>query len=393
MDALLAMIRRLLRALHVVRPDQERNEYRFLVIGPASMFRADRDHIHHRLLAMGLTHRHAVLLLYGVCVVLSIGAFLAVSARGANTAIMVGLVAVASYIGVRKLGYREVEVLRRGTLLPLFELPVFSRRVFHAFVDAGFFATAYAAALMVTSLGEWERGGRDYLLGSVIVFATVKLGVFVAAGVYQRSFRYTGVMDVIALLKALLLAELAAVAGVGLLYGLPRHALPALLLDWYFTATLVVGARVSFKLLEVIAHGHGEPAASPVLIYGSGSGGAALLREIEQNPQLGYRAVGFVDDALPLRGRSVNGVPVLGTADDLGELIARHGVREVIVSTPKVQPEHMDKVAAACRRCGVQLRRFRISLDEVAPSSALPLALSPESWAEVPGREASGGVG
>jgi UDP-GlcNAc:undecaprenyl-phosphate/decaprenyl-phosphate GlcNAc-1-phosphate transferase len=388
MDALLAMIRRLLRALRVVRPDDERNEYRFLVVGPAALFRADRDHIHHRLLALGLTHRRAVFLLYAVCIGLGVLAFLAVSVRGANTAVMVGLVGIASYVGVRKLGYREVEVLRRGTLLPLFELPVFSRRLFHACVDAGFVATAYAAALLATSPGAWDHGVRDYLLGTMIVFVTLKLGVFVALGLYQRSYRYTGVTDMIALLKAVVVAELAAVAVVAVLYGLPHRALPALLLDWYFTATLVIGARVSFKLLEAMAQAHGEAAASPVLIYGSGAGGTALLREIEQNPKLGYRAVGFVDDSLALRGRSINGVPVLGGVEDLYELIPRHGVREVIVSTPNVHPEHMDRVATACRLGGVQLRRFRIALEEVAPSPALA-----QDWDEPPGREVGAGVG
>jgi UDP-GlcNAc:undecaprenyl-phosphate GlcNAc-1-phosphate transferase len=389
MDALLSMIRRLLRALHVVRPDAEHNEYRFLVLGPTSLFRADRDHIHHRLLALGLTHRRAVLLLYCVCLVLSVLAFLAVSVRGANTAIMVACVAAASYVGVRKLGYREVEVLRRGTLLPLFELPVFSRRLFHACVDAGFIAAAYTAALAVTSLGAWDEAVREYLLRSVIVVVTVKLGVFLAVGLYQRAFRYTGATDIIALVRAVLLAQLAGVVAVEVLYGFPREPVATWLLDGYFTATFVIGARVSFKLLEVLAQ-ESKEAGLPVLIYGSGSGGAALLREIEQNPRLGYRPVGFVDDAVSLRGRVINGVPVLGNIDDLERLIPDHGVREVIVSTPTVRPEHMDKVAAACRTWGVQLRRFRIALEEVP--SATPAPVSERPWPAVSEREASAGL-
>lgn len=370
MDALLAMIRRLLRALHVVRPDERLNEYRFLVVGPAALFRADRDHIHHRLLAMGLTHRRAVLLLYAVCLAFGALAFLAVSLRGANTALMVGGVAAASYVGIRRLGYQEVEVLRRGTLLPLFELPVFSRRVFHILADAGCVAIAYAAALMVTNLGGLQPVGRDYLLRSVIVFVTVKLAVFVATGMYQRSYRYTGAMDIIALLRAVMMAEAAAISAVVLVYGVPPHVVPALLLDLYFSASLVIGGRVSFKLLEVIAQGHGEAAAAPVLIYGSGSAGAALLREIEQNPQLGCRAIGFVDDSRAMQGRLVNGVPILGGADDLGELIPAHGIREIIVSTPKLGPDRMDQVTAICRALGVQLRQFRIGLEEIPSAPA-----------------------
>ncbi|MFQ5668505.1 MAG: hypothetical protein ACE5I7_19035 [Candidatus Binatia bacterium] len=365
MDALLAMIRRLLRALRVVRPDLERNEYRFLVLGPTSLFRADRDHIHHRLLALGLTHRRAVLLLYAVCLALGTLAFVAVSARGAGTAIMVGFVAIGSYVGIRKLGYPEVAVLRRGTLLPLFELPVFSRRVFHALGDAGFVAAAYAAALLILNGSGGQPHFRDYLLHSLVVCVTVKLAVFVSVGLYQRSYRYAGVTDIIALMKAVVLAEAAGMCAVAILYGWPPQVLPALLLDLYFTATLVIGARTSFKLLEVIARGQGEAAASPVLIYGSGSHGTALLQEITQNAQLGYRAVGFVDDALSLRGRSVNGVPVLGALDDLRDLIARYGVREVIISSPTIRPEHMAKVADACRARGVHLRQFRIALEEV----------------------------
>ena len=32
------------------------------------MFSADREHIHHRLLALGITHRRVVIILYGISV-------------------------------------------------------------------------------------------------------------------------------------------------------------------------------------------------------------------------------------------------------------------------------------------------------------------------------------
>ena len=50
LDTLLAMSRRAVRG----RP----------------LFRADKEHIHHRLLGLGLTHRQTVLALYGMCLVL-----------------------------------------------------------------------------------------------------------------------------------------------------------------------------------------------------------------------------------------------------------------------------------------------------------------------------------
>ena len=53
-DTLLAIVRRL--------------------INKTPIFSPDKDHLHHRLLAMGLSHRKAVLTVYGVCIFLSLAA-------------------------------------------------------------------------------------------------------------------------------------------------------------------------------------------------------------------------------------------------------------------------------------------------------------------------------
>lgn len=78
---------------------------RWLVDGIASVFRADREHIHHRLLGLGLTQRRAVLLLWAVCAAFGVLALLAVSARGLGNAAIVGGAALATALGLRLLRY------------------------------------------------------------------------------------------------------------------------------------------------------------------------------------------------------------------------------------------------------------------------------------------------
>jgi UDP-GlcNAc:undecaprenyl-phosphate GlcNAc-1-phosphate transferase len=80
---------------------------RTLVTGLASIFRADRQHIHHRLVATGMTQRRAVLTLYAVCVAFSALAFLAVVVQGPVNAVVVGVAALATAAGIRALGYRR----------------------------------------------------------------------------------------------------------------------------------------------------------------------------------------------------------------------------------------------------------------------------------------------
>jgi len=79
LETLLTILRRALQALRVFRETPAQNKYRVFVTGVASLFRPDQDHIHHRLVAWGFTQRRAVLVLYGVCAMLGISAFLAIA--------------------------------------------------------------------------------------------------------------------------------------------------------------------------------------------------------------------------------------------------------------------------------------------------------------------------
>ncbi|MBP1688142.1 MAG: glycosyl transferase family 4 [Deltaproteobacteria bacterium] len=367
MDTVLAIVRRLLRALNVVQLDPEHNEYRFAVVGSASVFRADRDHIHHRLLRMGLTQGRVVVLLYCVCVGLSTLAFLAVSMQGSQNAILVAAVAIGTFVIVRTLGYHEIELLRRGTFLPLLDLPVFNRRIGRILADATFVAAAYLGALLLAQAVTLDPHTRAYFLHTAAIVVAVKLGVFVATGTYERAFRYSDIEDLVALVKSFLLAECAAAVVVGLLYGLPAQPLVVVLLDYYLAASLAMMARGAFKVLEMFANGHAHDDRNvrPVLIYGAGQSGAAVLAKLKRHPELGCRPVGFVDDLASLWGRRINGVPVIGGGDQLNSILDRNGVREVVISSMEIPAARVATIAAACRAHGVPLSRMRVSLEAV----------------------------
>jgi hypothetical protein len=80
-----------------------------------SLFGADREHIHHKLLELGLTQRQAVMILYGfsaVCAVLSLS--LLYSSRLLLVPV-IGLLVLGLFFFLRRLGYHEfAEVQRVG---------------------------------------------------------------------------------------------------------------------------------------------------------------------------------------------------------------------------------------------------------------------------------------
>jgi UDP-GlcNAc:undecaprenyl-phosphate/decaprenyl-phosphate GlcNAc-1-phosphate transferase len=71
------------------------------------IFNADRNHIHHRLLSLGMTERGAALALYGVSALAVTLAVLQTIVRPHTATMLIVLFAVGAYLGVRKLGYVE----------------------------------------------------------------------------------------------------------------------------------------------------------------------------------------------------------------------------------------------------------------------------------------------
>jgi UDP-GlcNAc:undecaprenyl-phosphate GlcNAc-1-phosphate transferase len=92
-DTLLAIVRRALRG--------------------SPLFRGDREHIHHRLLALGLSHRRAVLVLYGASVALGLVALAIASASGLETALVLFALALSAGLLLRHLGYMRFERARK----------------------------------------------------------------------------------------------------------------------------------------------------------------------------------------------------------------------------------------------------------------------------------------
>jgi UDP-GlcNAc:undecaprenyl-phosphate GlcNAc-1-phosphate transferase len=83
------------------------------VLAKRSIFAADREHLHHRLLDLGLTHRRVVLILYACSLLLCVAALAAALGRSWQVgAAITG--AVLTLVGVTRFaGYFEVMLLRR----------------------------------------------------------------------------------------------------------------------------------------------------------------------------------------------------------------------------------------------------------------------------------------
>ena len=83
------------------------------LISGRPVFTADREHIHHKLLQHGLTHRQVVILLYGVSAIFALLSLFLLWPTGSSLGLVLAVLGVGIWIGVQHLGYLEFGELAR----------------------------------------------------------------------------------------------------------------------------------------------------------------------------------------------------------------------------------------------------------------------------------------
>ncbi len=77
------------------------------------LFTADGEHIHHKLLQRGLSHRQAVVVLYAVSACFALISLPLLSPNSGMIAVVLTIVGLGVFFGLQHLGYDEVDELRR----------------------------------------------------------------------------------------------------------------------------------------------------------------------------------------------------------------------------------------------------------------------------------------
>jgi FlaA1/EpsC-like NDP-sugar epimerase len=92
------------------------------------------------------------------------------------------------------------------------------------------------------------------------------------------------------------------------------------------------------------------------LVVGAGDAGEIVTRESQRTPKSERHVIGLVDDDLEKRWLRVHGVPVLGTTDDIPDIVERHQIDEILLAIPSASGETMRKIVGTCMKTAARVR-------------------------------------
>ena len=333
-----------------------------------------RDHMSHRLVAVGLSERRAVTILWALA---AAGGLISIvvhrQERGwgiiATLTFVLALIIFAVYLArIRVYEEGDLKALEGKAFTPLVANFMYKRRVAEVMLDLCLIPLAYYMAYRLRFEGELLAANFPYFMQSLpVIIAAQLLALFVVGG-YRGTWRHFGMMDAVTFGKGIVLGAVAAQITILYLYRFESYSRAVFVIYAALLMLLLSGSRASFRLLaEFILRR--SASGQRCVIYGTGGASVGTIREAF-GTDASLKVVGFIDDDPRHRGMRVAGYSVLGDYAQLLGMIERRDVDCIVLNTPVVSEERLQELERQCGGREIDLLRLHVHLKPLSAEAS-----------------------
>jgi UDP-GlcNAc:undecaprenyl-phosphate GlcNAc-1-phosphate transferase len=334
-----------------------------------------RDHTSHRLVALGLSEKKAVLTLYLISAIWGLLCVLIYKVKVNNLFLCISLLAIFSTVFSVLLSnvrvYNDSE--ERLTYLRLKGRKTsskFSLRFFmlHKKLIVGIctdILLIYGSFLVAANCMRIELDDNYIVLG---LFICVKVSVFYFSNLYNRLVRYIAVIELSGYFAATSLATII-LGGILFFKGkIDEYPLYFLMVDFLLTLTGMLLSRFAYRWLKEIID-KSRQCQKKVIIYGAGDRGYLLVKELLQNQNYELKPIGWIDDDQSKHNMYLYGFKVHGGSDRLVEICKATGAEVVLISANSIDPDRENYLRMILADENIELGRFAMDIcfNSVAP--------------------------
>jgi len=321
-------------------------------------FKADKEHIHHRLMNIGFSHKNAVKVIYFFSVISGIMGylFLWLNVQAIITVLFIGSILVAMLI--RRLGYVEIErnliVVDNGNsngngkvsgilngngkkeakFIP-FDTSEFVQSVLFVLSDVIFIILAFILTYnwrIIPFLPYQHYFTTAELILWVswsVIYWIILLG---ANDLYRLEWDTSRIDEIFTVIKVIFLGTL---------------FIFFLTFEFHFPIIIARRVLIVYGILLVTGLSTGRLLLigflknndllgfkkRPTLVIGASRSAIDVVRKIKSVPILKFKIIGFIEDrANGNIGKQVQGIPIIGGFDDIPGIVKREKIKEVIIA-------------------------------------------------------------
>jgi exopolysaccharide biosynthesis polyprenyl glycosylphosphotransferase len=213
------------------------------------------------------------------------------------------------------------------------------------------FRLAYYIRFQISPRIFFQKLDPDILFYQAVamILIPILIIIFMLMGLYDREKLLGGTKEYSTVFNGVTLGMMMVIA-VGFLD--PEFVLARgwLLLAWIFTFIFTAIGRFSLRRIIYALRQKGYYLSS-ALIIGANNEGLSLAEQLNGWRASGFHILGFIDKKLPVGTQVLRDLYVLGSVDQLGELINRYDIEELILASSAISSR--DRMLEIFQRYGV----------------------------------------
>lgn len=125
--------------------------------------------------------------------------------------------------------------------------------------------------------------------------------------------------------------------------------------------TFMGGARFTYRLMRYLKRQVGfsnnkKGNRSKVLVVGAGQAGSMIINELKKHDK-NRIPVGIIDDEFGKKNKNIYGVPVLGTRNDIKQIVELRKIDEIVLAVPSAEKSDIKEILSICTatKCKVKI--------------------------------------
>lgn len=205
-----------------------------------------------------------------------------------------------------------------------------------------------------TSFSEYN----SLLISSCFFFVCCYEIVYGLMGMYDSLWRYAEIVEFFRLCVASAVAVSIFVVVTLLLWWEERRVpISVYFLSAMFASSLTLYSRLTYRMYRNTTLKKRLKASRRTLLIGAGDAASTLLHELAKNKSPEMNIICCVDDAPEKVGRSIMGIEIMGTTEDIPELVERCEIETILFAIPTVDDENKRRILSICNKtkCNVRI--------------------------------------
>lgn len=284
-----------------------------------------KDHASHRLVALGMSDKRAVITLY---LISCLSGLLAIFVRGLDVKVSIAIIGgcvlfvilLGIYLGKVIVYDNQIE-LPEQSFTPFYQY-LQRIRLAEVVFDFTLVILGYYVAYLLKYDGQIPQYHQSIFIRTLPYITAVYLASFFLFGIYQESWRLSGVLQFVRVCKAIIVASFASLFAAYIITSLTKSSSPAALISISIISSVLiilgfVFSRLSFQFFTAIFLGKATNVSNvkKIYIYGVNRRTEFLLNELHQFRGNGFVMLGFIDKSQEIRQQTFNGHSVYCVSD------------------------------------------------------------------------------